>query len=85
MLEDIPDAEDKVCKYDFDHINKWMPLVYYDQIKARNTVETEESTNNSLPFFLDFHPSQAIPGSPQEWNRPTSHAYGLFFKTKETE
>ena len=55
MLEDIPDAEDKICKYNFDHINKWMPLVYYDQIKARNTVETEESTNNSLPFFLDFN------------------------------
>lgn len=30
-----------------------MPLVYYDEIKARNTPEAQLD-NLSLPFFLDF-------------------------------
>ena len=38
LLEKIPNAEDQTWEYDFTHVNKWMPLVYYDQIKARNTI-----------------------------------------------
>ena len=38
--------------YDFKQVGKWMPLVYYDEIKNRNTVTT--NTETALPFFLDF-------------------------------
>jgi hypothetical protein len=30
-----------------------MPLVFYEEIKARNTPETK-ADGRSLPFFLDF-------------------------------
>ena len=31
-----------------------MPLVHYDQIKARNTIETSSNPTDSIPFFMDF-------------------------------
>jgi hypothetical protein len=31
---------------------RWLPLIYYDEIKERNTVEGDKPL--SLPFFLDF-------------------------------
>ena len=40
-------------EYTFKDINRWMPLVFYDEIKARNTPEME-AQGHSLPFFLDF-------------------------------
>lgn len=42
--------------YEFSEVNKWMPLVYYDEIKARNTIQGEEDlkATSSIPFFLDF-------------------------------
>ena len=58
MLESIPDAEDgeEVENYEFAEVNKWTPLVYYDEIKARNTIQGEEDlkATSSIPFFLDF-------------------------------
>ena len=53
VLDSIPDAEDDIVQYSFGDINKWMPLVFYDEIKARNTPETQ-ADSHSLPFFLDF-------------------------------
>jgi hypothetical protein len=53
VLDSIPDAEDDIVQYSFGDINKWMPLVFYDEIKARNTPETQ-TDSHSLPFFLDF-------------------------------
>jgi len=38
MLNEVEDSVDDVWKYDFKNINKWMPLVFYDEIKARNTI-----------------------------------------------
>ena len=35
----IPDADDNIPLYTFEDINRWMPLVYYDEIKSRNTPE----------------------------------------------
>jgi hypothetical protein len=52
-LGSIPDAEDGVPDYTFKDITKWMPLVYYDEIRTRNA---PSSTGDmpSMPFFLDF-------------------------------
>ena len=53
VLNDIPDAEDDIAEYTFSDITKWMPLVFLDEIKARNTPETQAEAS-SMPFFLDF-------------------------------
>ena len=33
-----------------------MPLIYYDEIKSRNTIQGEDDLKaiSSLPFFMDF-------------------------------
>jgi hypothetical protein len=54
MLGGIDDAEDDVWCYELSGVHKWMPLLYYDEIKKRNTVG-KEATPSSLPFFLDFN------------------------------
>jgi hypothetical protein len=54
LLDQIDDASDiNDCNYSFDQVNKWMPLVYYDQIKNRNSINGNDKIP-SLPFFLDF-------------------------------
>jgi hypothetical protein len=40
-------------EYDFTDIAKWMPLAFYDEIKAKNTPNLKGETP-SMPFFLDF-------------------------------
>lgn len=55
MLNEVEDSVDDVWKYDFKNINKWMPLVFYDEIKARNTIQVDQKKTTSLPFFLDFN------------------------------
>lgn len=42
-----------MADYSFQDIAKWMPLVFYDEIKARNTPEAQ-AEGHALPFFLDF-------------------------------
>lgn len=43
ILDQIDDAEDiQNCNYNFSQVNKWMPLVYYDQIKNRNSINNDE-------------------------------------------
>lgn len=42
-----------MADYSFQDIAKWMPLVFYDEIKARNTPEAL-AEGHALPFFLDF-------------------------------
>ena len=58
LLDEVPDAEDRslVENYELGEVSKWMPLVYYDEIKARNTIQGDEDlkATSSLPFFLDF-------------------------------
>lgn len=41
-------------RYDFAELSKWMSLVYYDEIKARNSINKDNETVPALPFFLDF-------------------------------
>ena len=53
MLDRIPEALDGVPDYNFTDITKWMPLVFFDEIKARNTPEARIE-GRALPFFLDF-------------------------------
>jgi hypothetical protein len=54
LLDQIDDASDAIeCRYNFESASKWMPLLYYDQIKARNT-SAQEGPGPALPFFLDF-------------------------------
>lgn len=52
-MDSIPDAEDGVLNYSFKDITKWMPLVYYDQIRTRNAPNSTTDVP-SMPFFLDF-------------------------------
>lgn len=43
ILDQIDDAADiQNCNYNFGQVNKWMPLVYYDQIKNRNSINNDE-------------------------------------------
>ena len=35
-------------------INKFMPLLFYDEIKERNKLKSEEKVISNIPFFLDF-------------------------------
>lgn len=34
------EEEDNVEHYDFKEISKWLPLVYYDEIRERNAIES---------------------------------------------
>jgi hypothetical protein len=52
ILSLIPDSEDRIPEYKFEATQKWLPLIYYDEIKERNTIENPKEI--SLPFFLDF-------------------------------
>jgi hypothetical protein len=36
IIDSIPDADDELPNYNFNDITKWMPLVYYDEIRTRN-------------------------------------------------
>lgn len=42
-----------MADYSFHNINKWMPLVYYDEIRLRNAPKGKEELP-AMPFFLDF-------------------------------
>ena len=54
-LTDILDEKDGLHQYDFENINQIMPLLYYDQIKARNTPNFAKDSNEvALPFFMNF-------------------------------
>lgn len=54
ILDQITDAQDiDYCNYGFEQANKWMPLVFYDEIKNRNSINNSQEVP-SLPFFLDF-------------------------------
>lgn len=38
ILSLIPDSEDHIPEYKFEATQKWLPLIYYDEIKERNTI-----------------------------------------------
>ena len=42
IFDEIEDADDGVADYVFKDITKWMPLVYYDEIRSRNAPQGKE-------------------------------------------
>lgn len=42
-----------MASYAFNDITRWMPLVYYDEIRSRNAPQGKEELP-AMPFFLDF-------------------------------
>ncbi|KRW99587.1 WD40-repeat-containing domain [Pseudocohnilembus persalinus] len=52
---DIGQDDDKdLIKFTQLESGKWLPLIYIDEIKERNTLENNEKEEIKLPFFLDF-------------------------------
>ena len=55
LLDKIPDpVNNSAHNYDFANVSRWMPLVYYDEIKNRNSINKKDEDIPALPFFLDF-------------------------------
>lgn len=53
-LNIIGENEDDLIKFTQLESGKWLPLVYIDEIKERNKIETTEKEEIKMPFFLDF-------------------------------
>lgn len=53
-LETVGDADDGLTEFTELPLNRWMPLVHYDEIKQRNTIQVQIEKKYEAPFFLDF-------------------------------
>lgn len=50
-------------------VNKWLPLIYIDEIKEKNKPKENIESNLKIPFFLDFNNQTSLVSELNEQNK----------------
>lgn len=54
ILGKFEDEDKNLIKFTELEDGKWIPLIYWEDLKERNKVAQQEDYKFEMPFFLDF-------------------------------